>query len=497
MGLKREDFGTVGPKGRDDLFDKRRKDQNIVGLALGERQRNGKTTGEPALVVCVAEKRGPSELEAGEELPSVYRHGNLSIPVDVQETGPMYATIYGGFERPAPSGISIGHFRVTAGTLGTLVDDLGDGKTCILSNNHVLANENSAVAGDPILQPGSYDGGIDPLHRIATLRRFVPINFSGANNRVDAAIALPLNPALVQDQMKNGRMPVISANHQAVGLLFAGSKYGTLLNPISDVLNSLGICFLGGARSFVPAVIGKRVEKVGRTSEYTTSEIAFLDARMTVNYSGGKQATFDGQIFCRPSFASGGDSGSIVAEGNAGTAAPSEGCCAASTETGVLLGGPVDDRDIARVRGYLRQSRAGRLLTLTFFINELPILARVGAVAGRMNEPVKAMIQALYQQRLGVLRAALDEPTSESHRLKEQHVLDMRSTLLAFKPYLTEDEHDFFRQTVDVFAMAVGSTSAEFSRFLDSDRAYDAVKAAVHSLKSFRKPKTDKGKLTR
>lgn len=495
MGLRREDFGTIGNEGRDDLFAQRRDDPNVVGVALGRRERNGRTLDEPALVVCVAEKRAPGELDPGEKLPSVYRKGRGSIPVDVQETGPMYATAYSAYERPAPSGISVGHFRITAGTLGTLVDDLGDGKTCILSNNHVLANENNATPGDPILQPGPYDGGIYPLHQIATLRRFVPINFSGGSNRVDAAIALPLNPALVQNQMKNGRMPVISANHPAVGLLFAGSKYGTLLNPISDVLNSLGICFLGGSKAAFPPVTGEPVEKVGRTSEYTASEIALFDARMTVNYTGGKVANFEGLIFCRPSFASGGDSGSIVARGGPGASA--QGCCAAGTQSSALLGGPVDNEDLALLREYLRQSRSGRLLTLTFFINELPILARVGAVAASMSDPVKAMIQALYQQRLGVLRATLADPSNKSHRLNEQHVIDMRSTLLAFNPYLAEDEQQFFGKMIDVFGVAVGSTSAEFSRFLDSDRAYDAVKAAVHSLKSFRKPKTGRGKLTR
>jgi hypothetical protein len=52
-----------------------------------------------------------------------------------------------------PAGISIGHFRVTAGTLGCLVQDR-DGNRFILSNNHVLADENKAEVGDVILQAG-------------------------------------------------------------------------------------------------------------------------------------------------------------------------------------------------------------------------------------------------------------------------------------------------------------------------------------------------------
>jgi hypothetical protein len=52
--------------------------------------------------------------------------------------------------RPLLIGASVGHVDVTAGTIGAFVrrgKDVG-----ILSNNHVLANENDASAGDPILQ---------------------------------------------------------------------------------------------------------------------------------------------------------------------------------------------------------------------------------------------------------------------------------------------------------------------------------------------------------
>ncbi len=55
---------------------------------------------------------------------------------------------------------------MTAGTLGCLVKK--DHEYYILSNNHVLANENEAYMGDPILQPDPYDGE-DLEDRIAYL----------------------------------------------------------------------------------------------------------------------------------------------------------------------------------------------------------------------------------------------------------------------------------------------------------------------------------------
>jgi hypothetical protein len=86
--------------------------------------------------------------------------------------------------RPAKGGYSVGHYGITAGTIGTSVYDILPGGSTsgspaigvgmppryyILSNNHVLANVNDAKIGDPILQPGPYDGGTDPADRIATL----------------------------------------------------------------------------------------------------------------------------------------------------------------------------------------------------------------------------------------------------------------------------------------------------------------------------------------
>src|SRR5439155_18744113 len=76
----------------------------------------------------------------------------------VEHEGEIFAQMYTARRRPCPGGYSIGHPRVTAGTLGGVVRR---GKTWgyVLSNNHVLAATNSGTAGDPIYQPGVADGG--------------------------------------------------------------------------------------------------------------------------------------------------------------------------------------------------------------------------------------------------------------------------------------------------------------------------------------------------
>lgn len=55
-------------------------------------------------------------------------------------------------------GESVGHVRVTAGTIGCFGIDQ-DGSVGILSNNHVLAATNAGRSADVILQPGRLDGG--------------------------------------------------------------------------------------------------------------------------------------------------------------------------------------------------------------------------------------------------------------------------------------------------------------------------------------------------
>lgn len=95
--------------------------------------------------------------------------------------------------RPLRIGGSVAHFKVTAGTLGCFVERRSDGAIFILSNNHVLANENRAAIGDPILQPGHYDGGRRRTDTIGRLASFIPLS-SRRPNFVDCALASVLDP---------------------------------------------------------------------------------------------------------------------------------------------------------------------------------------------------------------------------------------------------------------------------------------------------------------
>ncbi|MFQ6120521.1 MAG: hypothetical protein ACE5KE_11650 [Methanosarcinales archaeon] len=131
---------------------------NVVGIATGYKIRENKVTPEICIWVLVEKKIEEAQLADRE----VVLEEVEGIKTDVIATGKIEALAYKGRYRPAFPGSSIGHVNITAGTFGCLVQDKKDHDFLILSNNHVLANSNHASIGDPILQPGRYDGGAYP-----------------------------------------------------------------------------------------------------------------------------------------------------------------------------------------------------------------------------------------------------------------------------------------------------------------------------------------------
>lgn len=148
---------------------------NVVGVAVGYKEKGGQKTDKLSLIVMVRKKVPLSELKGQDVVPSEIDR----VITDVKEVGDIKALNQNPKDRwrPAPGGVSIGHYRITAGTLGTVVRGAGTNEKLILSNNHVLADSNDGEIGDAILQPGPYDGGLLPADTIAQLVKFVPIRF--------------------------------------------------------------------------------------------------------------------------------------------------------------------------------------------------------------------------------------------------------------------------------------------------------------------------------
>lgn len=223
------------------------------------------------------------------------------VPVSAVVTGLLMArSVPTARARPAPLGYSVGHFAITAGTIGARVVD-ASGNVYILSNNHVLANSNGASIGDAIYQPGPFDGGTS-ADQVATLFRFRPIDFAGGANPFDAAIA-----STTAADVGNAT-PV-------------DDGYGT---PSAQVYGDAGG---DGMFDDVASLLGTRVQKYGRTTKLTKGAITGINGTVTVCYEVvfifcTKSARFTDQLIIDAAgFSDGGDSGSLIVSDD-GTSRP-------------------------------------------------------------------------------------------------------------------------------------------------------------------------------
>jgi hypothetical protein len=302
----------------DDLLNPEEPRENIVGVAAGVKWSDGEPTGEPAVLALVTHKLDKGDLRKEDMVPT--KVGELKT--DVLEIGfPMveqmlHAPVMGDGvalleeeqgvppivapmmlarrQRPAEGGYSVGHYQITAGTIATCVYDILPGGTTggnpltgagipphfyILSNNHVLANVNNASIGDPILQPGPYDGGTDPADRIAALSRFIPIMLEPPIPRV-------LHRNLVDAAVAEGQF-----------------------NDLDREIYWTG--YVRGWRQKANVAVGTIVQKTGRTTNYTTGRITAINATVDVGYGSGRVGRFNDQIILT-NMSAGGDSGSLV-----------------------------------------------------------------------------------------------------------------------------------------------------------------------------------------
>ncbi|MDN5312427.1 MAG: hypothetical protein PWQ68_1400 [Thermoanaerobacteraceae bacterium] len=284
---------------------------NVVGIGMGYKIVRGRITNKPAVMVLVKKKFPEEQLKSKHIVPK-----NLNeVPTDVIEVGEIrLLTSRTEKARPARPGMSIGHFKITAGTFGAVVKDEKTGETLILSNNHVLANatdgrDGKSAVGDPILQPGAYDGG-SMSDVIAHLERFVPILKNTGEDRCPVAKSIEKAANLILKVVKpNYRMQFIK-NTPTHNLIDAA-----VAKPVKPEYISQEIFDLGSIKGTAEPRIGMVVKKSGRTSGITSGEIKALDVMLKVMLGPSEEATFYEQILTGP-MAQPGDSGSIVVDEN-------------------------------------------------------------------------------------------------------------------------------------------------------------------------------------
>lgn len=198
--------------------------------------------------------------------------------------------------RPIIAGVSVGHYKITAGTIGWFVE-LPDGSIGILSNNHVLAYENKGKKGDTILQPGRYDlenQGLDPSdikYKCGELYIFKEISFE--------EFTCPYRNFFVRKFLRVKSTP----NYIDVAVARLTVEY------------KFNIYELGGVSGEADAEIGLRVKKSGRTTGVTHGEIIDTHYNGYIWYSRGR-SFYENQLLIQSinedSFSKGGDSGSLI-----------------------------------------------------------------------------------------------------------------------------------------------------------------------------------------
>lgn len=282
---------------------------NVNGVGIGYKETNGHITDELSVVCLVTKKT--SNLPPGGHIPSSID----GVKTDVIQVGEIKALqVNTGRYRPAPGGVSIGHYSITAGTLGVVVRDRSNGTRLILSNNHVLANSNDAQIGDPILQPGPTDGGQVGTDTIATLERFVPIVYTSEPGSCSiAGMYASIGNWIAQILSSSHRLEVVR-QQDAVNRFDAA-----LARPLNDgdVLDD--IIDIGPVTGVAQGMPGMAVRKTGRTTGFTTGTITTIDTSLDVSYGDNRIARFEGQLVAG-GMSQGGDSGSLVVDGNSNNA---------------------------------------------------------------------------------------------------------------------------------------------------------------------------------
>jgi hypothetical protein len=249
-------------------------DPNIVGVGVSKKVTEGKELESLCVCFYVVKKLPPSKIASRYLIPPVIAtdRGQANY-TDVKVVGRIVPQVRPLVKaKPIESGFSVGHIRITAGTVGAIVKK--GSKRYLLSNSHVLANSGKGKPGDKVLYPGPADGGVAASNWAAILSEAAPFTKGGAFvNEVDAALA----------EVRAERLADVTFN------LPKSKKPIAVIAPERDMV----------------------VTKRGRTTGITRGKIIDTDFRFVLNYDGVGQIGFTRQVLCER-YTEGGDSGSLV-----------------------------------------------------------------------------------------------------------------------------------------------------------------------------------------
>ncbi|MGR6924199.1 LamG-like jellyroll fold domain-containing protein [[Actinomadura] parvosata] len=507
-------------QGKQYILDAFGADPNVTGTGIGYRQRGGRWTDQPSVVVMVARKRHAALVSRRRLLPKTIQVDGRTTQVDVVQAGPFRtgqltpvrergaaADIEPIVDRIRPirpgCSISRGGPEKTAGTLGLFVYDNTDGTACLLSNNHVIADMSRGAIGDPIVQPGTYDGGVVTRDTIALLKRWVPIRASGTN--VDAAIAQLTDQTLFDMRPARNLMPPLATNHPVVGIVTAGDGFGgCLLTRIDAALTALNVDLIvpapdgslvpsarleGSAAAPMKGVVAPYpkmvIEKVGRTSGYTSAVIGAVRVAAKVDTPIGVILYTD--LIWTTYFQLPGDSGSVVYRGGDGrTLVPPDyypcPLMPVLEEYYWVVPFTAEEETADRVRDeFFAQSQLGRLLLRLPYLNETTVRNRLyGKWASRDEEIAAAEFYDKYRE---FMIDVLNDPNSPEV-VTQEHLDDAAEVIQGLRQtVLFPEESQLARTLYDQALVPIkGMTRRQVRDYMNDWAVYDLVLAELEKV---------------
>lgn len=320
----------------DNLGKQLLKYPNVCGYAktLQNRQKKGRMVDELCLQIHVSLKLPEKDLRKLDIIPKSIE----DIPIDVVFVGPLKALNLKKTDkiRPLVAGISIGNAMITAGTLGSFMEKTtspNKGETFLGSNSHVFVDEpkNDTSLEKTILQPGTYDGGVEVVAEYYWHKKLFPVDepsncevskvaagflntlskiFGGKTrfipviqeiNHIDFAVARPL----VKWENKFFDVEFPPDKYKFAGFGYAGSDQVSLTCK-SQYIKNEGYTPLG--YDIADPHDNDVLHKTGRTSCHSQTLIITESVHEIVNF-GAYNVEFDDVIMSGP-FLEPGDSGS-------------------------------------------------------------------------------------------------------------------------------------------------------------------------------------------
>jgi hypothetical protein len=479
------------------LFAAHAADPNFTGCGIGYRRRGGKLTDEGVVIAMVVNKLPAAAVSRRRLLPATVASGGVAWGVDVVEAGPVrpggagrssagrarpsadkaasaegaapdalsHGGVISGWMNPPLQGCSISNANADEsdfGTFGCYVKDASGVGTYMLSTNYVMAMVDAGTGGggmgaDSIIQPAAVDGGSDSSDIVAILEAFAPLeNYA----TVDAAMAIYVgqtstsDPAGPSNDVADDLMDPISQTHPAVGMIVAvDEESNTFLCTIDNVLSALGgtiqyppvTLYASSETSSCTAspVVGTNIEKVARTSGYSSSTIDAVGVSVKIAYypDSDDQVEYTlmdmiwTQFFC-----SDGDSGAIACVGGDGETyviPPQAPCAMLSAIEDYYALPSADDTSNNSLTNQLQDqfltlSQCGSLIIGLVYLNAQVAIDRLQADTGSAynQSSVSTTVQGYYEEYRPQLVSILSTPDTDTV-ITDQNIIDLEDLVAA------------------------------------------------------------------